>query len=317
MGRIVNPEQDRQSTPPAAGVTYRHGALQDSETVYRIFQKSLIDLSERLNVTAITGAQDPEVLASLWQRRRPLFEHLAQTAHKFWIAEVDGEAIGYARSILRAGVWELTEFFVLPGRQSAGVGRELLQHVLPDEEIRHKAIIATPDVRAQARYLKMGVYARFPVTYFSREPQEAPLATDLTFVEMEPSENTFAVLRNIDRQILEHHHDDDHAWLMGQFEGYLYLRDGAAVGYGYMGYYSGPFALLDEADFPAVLAHAECRAAEKGHNFGVEVPLINRAAVDFLLGRGYQLDSFFTFFMSDEPFGQFDHYLFPSPPFFM
>lgn len=298
-------------------IVYRRGTLEDSHTVYQIFEAALLDLSQRLNVTAITGAQDPEVRAKLWQRRRPLFEHLGRTAHQFWLAEADGEPVGYARSILRGGVWELTEFFVLPQCQSAGVGRELLRRVLPGEETRHKVIIATTDVRAQARYLKVGVYARFPLCYFSREAEEVQVETDLTFVKTISSPDVLSALRNVDRQIVGHEHDVDHAWLMAQRDGILYVRDGDVVGYGYTGYYNGPFALLDDSDFPAVLAHAERRAAQEGRKFGVETPLINRAAVNYLLGRGYRLDSFFAFFMSDEPFGRFDHYLFPSPPFFL
>lgn len=296
---------------------YRRGSLADTRAVYEIFEAALFDLSERLNVTAITGAQDPEVRRMLWQRRRPLFEHLARTAYQFWLAEAGGEAIGYARSILRAGVWELTELFVLPQRQSGGVGRDLLGRVLPGEKTRHKVIIATPDVRALARYLKLGVHPHFPITYFSREPQDVSENTDLAFVAARPVPEVFSALRKIDKQIVGHDHDEDHSWLLAERDGYLYVRDGDVVGYGYTGHHNGPFALLNEADFPAVLAHAESLAARHGRNFGVETPLINRAAVDYLLRRGYQMDSFFTFFMSDAPFGQFERYLFPSPPFFM
>lgn len=298
-------------------MTYRRGTVEDSHAVYEIFEATLLDLSQRLNVTAITGAQDPEVREKLWQRRRPLFEHLGRTAHQFWLAEADGEPVGYARSILRGGVWELTEFFVLPQCQSAGLGRALLRRVLPVEETRHKVIIATTDVRAQARYLKLGVYARFPVCYFSREPEVVQEDTNLTFVNATPSPDVFSALRNVDRQIVGHEHDVDHAWLMADRDGLLYVRDGEVVGYGYTGHYNGPFALLNDSDFPAVLAHAERQAANEGRKFGVETPLINRAAVNYLLDRGYRLDSFFAFFMSDEPFGRFDHYLFPSPPFFL
>lgn len=298
-------------------ISYRLGTLEDSKLVYNIFEAALTDLSRRLNVIAITGGQDSAVRAKLWQRRRPLFEHLARTAHQFWIAESGGEAVGYARSIIRSGVWELTEFFVLPRHQSSGVGRELLTRVLPGQEARHKVIVATTDIRAQARYLKSGVYPRFPLIYVWREAEEVTLKSDLKIVPASPSAETFAALRQIDTQILGHEHDEDHAWLIEQRDAYLYMREGTVVGYGYCGHYNGPFALLQDADFPAVLAHAESHAARRGSKFGVEVPLINRAAVDYLLGRGYQLDSFFALFMSDEPFGKFDHYLFPSPPFFI
>jgi len=124
-------------------------------------------------------------------------------------------------------------------------------------------------------------------------------------------------LARLDLAVLGHRRDVDHIWLLTQRQGYFYQRDGQPVGYGYVGSSNGPFALLNGADFPAVLAHVESQAAASGHTFGVEVPLINRAAIDYLLSRGCQLEAFFAFFMSDVPLGRFENYLFTSPPFFM
>jgi GNAT superfamily N-acetyltransferase len=115
-------------------LTFRPATLDDSFTVFKIFATSITDLSRRLGVMAITEGDDPAVQAELWQRRQPLFEHLARTADQFWLAEQAGQAVGYARSIVRAGVRELTEFFVVPDQQSAGVGRELLARAFPPDK---------------------------------------------------------------------------------------------------------------------------------------------------------------------------------------
>lgn len=298
-------------------LTFRPGTLADSYTVFTIFQQTILDLGQRLGTMAITGGSDPAVLARLWERRRPLFEHLAHTAEHFWLAESDGQAIGYARSILRDGVRELTEFFILPGRQSAGVGRELMARAFPADGAQHRTIVATLDVRAQVRYLKAGVYARFPIQYFSRSPEAVSVTTDLAFEPVSPSPETIDALRALDVALLGHRRDIDHAWLLTDRQGYVYRRNGQPVGYGYVGHRSGPFALLNESDFPAVLAHAETQAAARGDEFGVEVPSINRAAVDHLLSRSYQMDAFVAVFMSDAPFGQFEKYICTSPPFFL
>src|SRR6266498_1629142 len=79
----------------------------------------------------------------------------------------------------------------------------------------------------------------------------------------------------------------------------------------------GPFAVLDENDFPAVLAHAESFMAERGEEFGAEAPLINQKAIQYFVEHKYQIDSFSTIFMSNEPFGKFQNYLCFSPEFFM
>lgn len=298
-------------------LTFRPATIDDSYTVYQIFEAAITDFSQRFGVMAITGGGDPGVIEQLWQRRQPLFEHLARTADQFWLAEQAGQAIGYARSIMRDGVRELTEFFVLPGQQSAGVGRDLLARAFPPDKAARRVIIATSDPRALARYLKTGVYARFPIYYFSRPPEAIEAATDLTIEPVTASTATIETLAALDTSVLGHRRDVDHLWLLGQRQGYLYYRDRRPVGYGYLGSGSGPFALLNEHDFPAVLAHAESQAAIAGHTFGVETPLVNRAAVDYLLRRGCQMEAFFAFFMSDVPFGRFENYLFTSPPFFM
>jgi len=298
-------------------VTFRPGTLEDSFTVFEVFIQAIMDLGQRMGIDVISGGADPANREQMWQRRRPLFEHLAHTAESFWLAEDEGGVVGYGRTILRDGVRELTEFFVLPGQQSAGIGRELLARVFPRDGAKHRAIIATQDTRALGRYLKTGVYPRFPIAYTSRKAEPVQVDSDLTFEKVANTAKTLAALRQIDQIILQHQRDEDHAWLLTKQPCYLYRRAGQVVGYGYVGQNSGPFALLDPADFPAVLAHAENEVAASGWNFGVELPLINETAVDYLLGRGYQMDSFIALFLSDKPFGQFDRYIFPSPPFFL
>jgi GNAT superfamily N-acetyltransferase len=298
-------------------ITYRRGTLADSQTVFNIFHLSIIDLGQRLNVMAITDGDQPEVMAGLWLNRQPLFDHLALTAENFWIAEQDGQPIGYARSIMRDGSRELTEFFVLPGHQSGGVGRELLARAFPVDGASHRVIIATIDARAQARYLKAGVYPRFPTYYFSRQPEAVTIPTDLVIEPITETPATLAALQQIDHFILGHRRDIDLAWLLNNRSGFAYKRAGRVVGYGFTGPQRGPFALLNSADFPAVLAHAETLAHSQGlTDFGLEVPLINEVAVQYLLKRGYKLDEFFAMFMSDKPFGKFENYIVTSPPFF-
>lgn len=97
----------------------------------------------------------------------------------------------------------------------------------------------------------------------------------------------------------------------------MYRRRGQAVGYGYVGSSSGPFALLDANDFPAVLAHAESRMAEQGKDFGTEAPLCNERAIRYFVDRKYEIDSFSTILMSNIPFGRFENYLCFSPEFFL
>jgi len=49
----------------------------------------------------------------------------------------------------------------------------------------------------------------------------------------------------------------------------------------------------------------------------MQVPLINRHTVDYLLGRGRRINPSAAQFMSDEPFGSFERYIFTNPLFFI
>ena len=77
-------------------------------------------------------------------------------------------------------------------------------------------------------------------------------------------------------------------------------------------------ALLNDGDFPAVLAHAETHMQALGaESVDFEVPLINRFAIDHFLRRGYRMEGWVASIMSDGPFGRLDRYLGTSPPFFL
>ena len=296
-------------------ILYRPGKLSDSRRVFQIFITSVMDLGQRLGVMTITGGDDPEVIDTLWQTRRSMFNHLARTADQFWVAELNQEIVGYARAIRRGPVQELTEYFVLPDSQSAGIGRELLGRAFPAGTAPYRAIVATLDERALVRYLKAGVYPRFPLKSFSKAPEYQTMNTDLEIALLDDSAGVAAEIDAVDRQILGHTRPEDHVWIRSQRQGFLYKRRGKLVGYGYVGPNSGPFALLEPDDFPAVLAHAETVSCGQWSRFGVEIPMINTAAVDYLLAAGFRMEAFTAMFMVNQPFGQFENYIFFSPPF--
>lgn len=181
-----------------------------------------------------------------------------------------------------------------------------------------RLIIATSDTRALALYLKSGVSARFPIFDFRRRPEAVTVPSDLSFEPMGAAGAVAGELAAIDKHVLGYRRDDDHAWFADERSGYVARRHGQTVGYGYLGEDSGPFAVLDAADLPAVLAHAETLAHARGQtDIGFEVPLINLAATDYLLGRGYKMQPFYAFFMSDVPMGRFENYVLFSPPYFV
>jgi hypothetical protein len=260
------------------------------------------------------------VRGASWAKWQPLFDHLARTSDHAWLAEDAGKVVGYARSIDRDGVRELTEFFVLPDWQARGVGRELLERAFPSDGARHRSIIATLELGALGRYLKTGLAARCLVLYCSVQPPRSnPVATDLEAARLD-GDGGLLELDRLDREILGHTREVDHRWLLADpdREGFLFRREGAVVAYGYVGDRSGPVAVLDRADTAAVLGVLESRAAERGlGDLGFWLPSLNREATAYLLGRGFRIDPFITTFFSDDAGVGLDRYLVTSPPFFV
>lgn len=294
-------------------VTFRRGTPSDSRAAHDLFLASASDLARRLGTP---WDPDPE---EIWPRMRPLYERLATHAAEWWLAEAveDGELVGYARSVERGGLFELSEFFVRPGRQSAGVGRELLSRAFPPGRGEVRAIVATFDVRAQARYYKAGTVARFPIAGLSGTAR--PDAAAGLEVAVEPmSEANLDEVMALERAVLEYPRDrEEWRWILSQREGWVFRRDGETIGYGCVGAVgSGPVAALHPDDQVPILLQLESRAAALGReSLAVEVPMINAVAMRHLLARGYQIDQFLSFLMASRPFGRFDRFLGFSPPF--
>lgn len=257
---------------------------------------------------------DPD---AMWTRLEPLFDRLAAHAAEWWLAEdpASGDLIGYARSVERGGLFELSEFFVRPGRQSDGVGRALLEHGFPDGRGEMRVIIATTDVRAQSRYYRAGTVARFPIVSLEGAPSASAVDPDLEVVRARTHE--IESLVEIERTVIEFDRGDEFRWLLEQREGYLYRRSGRPIGFAFVSRTgSGPIAALAPEDQAAILGHVESRAADLGvETLSLEVPMINEVAMRHLLARGFRIDPFLTLLMSSRPFGSFDRFIGFAPPF--
>ncbi|HEY7525310.1 MAG TPA: GNAT family N-acetyltransferase [Candidatus Limnocylindria bacterium] len=293
----------------------RPGTLADSRQAFDVFLDAIVDLAARLG-----APWDPKP-EEMWPRLEPLLGLLAAHAAEWWVAEGgDGRLLGYARSVERGGLFELSEFFVRPGHQSGGVGRELLARAFPAGRGEVRAIIATIDPRAQASYYRSGTAARFPILSLIGPPGArtggAPLDRALEALAATP--DLLPQLLELERNAIEFDRGEEMRWLVEERNGYLYRRAGRSVGYGFLAPRGGigPVAADDAADLPAILDHLERRAAELGiDEITADVPGPNEAAIRHLLSRGLKFDTFITLLMASRPFGRFDRFIGFAPPF--
>jgi GNAT superfamily N-acetyltransferase len=276
---------------------------------------SVTDLANRQG-TPLEGTA-----ADWWRTSEPLNRLLVEQAAEWWVAELpaSGRLVGFARSIERDGLFELTEFFVLPDQQSRGVGRALIERSFPAGRGEVRSIIATSDVRAQARYYAAGTVARFPLYTMGGVPTSSELVNDLTAEPIE-SDQAIRAQREVERTVLGHQRSESEMhWLLAWREGYLYRRGDRYVGFSFLGRDgAGPMAALDPSDMPAILLHVEDRARSIGlERLELQVPAPNEAGVRHLLTRGFRFDRWINFLMSDQPFGHFDRFVPFSPPLFL
>jgi predicted acetyltransferase len=304
---------------PAEPISLRPGTPDDGLACWRVLYEAINDLARRTGSDPIPGEVDASYV-----RFEAISQYLAETAAEFWVAEErsSGELIGYARSIEHGGFFELTEFFVLPGHQATGVGRQLLARAFPSDRGDLRVIVATTDVRALARYAKAGMTARTVVASLMGTPTlpAAPPSPDPALVveRVEP-EAPLEELAALDRAIAGFDRGPVLAWLAATREALLFRRDGRPVGYAFVSERAtGPIGANDPDDLPQILDEVLRRAGALGAESATfEVPMSNGAALRHLLARGLQIDSSLTLLLSNREFGRMDRYLAYSPPIFL
>ena len=290
----------------------RRATPADTPAVFDVFFAAVRELAARQGTPWETTAADTRA------HLLPLMNHIGAHAAEWWVAETsDGEVIGYARSLERGGLFELTEFFVRPDRQSDGVGTALLARAFPAGRGDVRAIIATTDLRAQARYYRAGTVARFPIVSIEGPPAAVHLDPDVDAARA--GDRDVPTLQRLERSVLEFDRGDEFAWLLERREGWIYRRAGEPIGFAFIGLDGcGPLAALEPEDQLPMLRHVETRAAQLGvSTWSLEVPMVNGVAMRHLLDRGLRIDPFMTLLMSSRPFGQFDRFIGFSPPFIL
>jgi GNAT superfamily N-acetyltransferase len=289
-----------------ADIILRRGEPADSRAAFDIGFAAMRDLMARQNQPLTLDAD------LFWLALQPYIEHLIRHAAEWWVAQdpSDGSLVGHARSIDRDGLFELTELFVRPGAQAAGVGKSLIERAFPMGRGDVRLIIATNDVRALARYYAADTVARFSIASLAATPK--PMsggALDLEITRATPDDT--GIVAEIEKAVVGFARHDDYPWLFENREAYLYRRHGKVIGFGFFSETgTGPIATLSPDDQRGVLLHLEDRAyACDVEGVSFQVPSVNAVAMRHLLARGFKFDSPLNLFMSDRAFGQFDRFI--------
>jgi GNAT superfamily N-acetyltransferase len=307
----------------AEELSYRPARLDDIETCAAIWRTAINDYIVRLGQGEIPPEMNPLIR---------LFTHLRATdPERFVVAtEVDERVVAFASAILRERFWYLSMLFVLPEFQGAGVGRQLLDRVLPDAPDTARAT-ATDSAQpiSNALYASYGIAPRMPLLDLTGLPARpeafgtlpsgvVPVAFEAVVATRggDGHRHLAGAVDALDREILGGAHPVDHRFLRTESRlGWLYHGpDGTPVGYGYAGEAGrlGPVAVRDEALMAPILGHLTSAVTPRGA-FATWIPGAANRALEACLRAGFRLDQFPVLLCWDRPFADFSRYMPISP----
>jgi GNAT superfamily N-acetyltransferase len=240
--------------------------------------------------------------------RWPWLEHELATG-ALLLAERGGVALGFAGTIARGQVVFLADCFVRADAQSGGVGRRLLQHLLPRDG-RTICTLSSSDPRAQALYVRAGMRPRWPEFILEAEADRLARmpAAGVETIEARPGDPD---LIEWDAAASGRRRPEEHAYLVAQHQAIplWFARGGRRIGYGYAQLFSpellwrpdtlrlGPIGAASEADALACVGAAVHWARTRAAAIEISVPGPH-AALAALLEARFRISDADTFMSS-------------------
>jgi GNAT superfamily N-acetyltransferase len=211
----------------------------------------------------------------------------------FWVAEDEeaGRIVGLVTAIRRPPQWILCNYYVLPGYQGQGLGKQLLAQAFSAQEGCDRYLVhASDNPSAQCLYLQSGMYPQpYSILFHGSSGRQDP-PEDLIVKEY-PVEDILPKLNNLDEAALGFIRPKDHRRWDKKGSHWLVEQDGQVLGYfrvstdGLL----GPLVVSDERWMGMVLEwaiHQQQEISDRPHE--VFVPGANHAAIQHLLTRGYR-----------------------------
>jgi GNAT superfamily N-acetyltransferase len=205
-------------------ITYRPATQNDLVQAYNVYYQN--ELLEATNPPFPAAGFSQEL------------QHIFSTG-TMYVADEDGQILGFASAITRGPVTFLTDLFVLPTIQSSGLGKTLLQLVLPLDGLIHCTMTST-DPRAQALYIRSGMqphYPNFNLRWQGSTVDDQPIDNnekiDIEIIEGDAGD---PALVQWDTRISGRERAVDHKFWVTQQQAVLvwFIRRRATLGYAYI-----------------------------------------------------------------------------------
>lgn len=277
---------------------------------------SINDLTVRHGFGSVAASRSPDFQAFC----------LRDDPRGVWLAEDDGEMVGFALSWVCGRLWFLAELFVAPGRQGQGIGNALLDrtmlHASKAGATEKSLITFAFNVVSQGLYVRHGLFPRVPIHLCSAERESLARQAQGPALRVTPIRATAAdreMLRQLDVATLGVAREKHHRYLLGdpRMEGVFLEDKGERVGYAYVAAtgHIGPLAVMQAHAMPGAF-RAALALAVAGHakQISVFVPGASDAlAIAASQGMRFALP---MVLMSTRDYGDWTRYL-PRNPGFM
>lgn len=295
-----------------APISFRTAVEEDLVATYEVFVAAANDLRGRSGRPPLDDTPQRRGWAIPFRRHA-----LAHDAERFWVAEAEGRVVGFGIATLRERLWYLAALHVLPAYQGAGVGRELLRRCLATAtKPRDVRIVIAESAQpvSNALYAKHGMYQWMPLLHVEGAIPRRAGDRGLDVEVIAADADALGHLDAIDRALLGVARTIDHRHWLAQpgVTGLLFRRRGDVAGYAYASDAGkvGPVAVRSPRDVPRALEASLASAAERGATgASLVVPGHCRAALAYLLERGFRYGESVNLLLASRPFGRMDRYL--------
>lgn len=320
---MIPPSRDR-----LAGISYRYATEDDLPECSRLHRISIDDYMLRMAFPP-SPEDNPNLLR--------LHAHTLDTdPSRFLVAERrnggdpdgPGRMIAFGSAVERGPMWFLSMLFVDPAEQARGLGRAMLERLLPED--RTGWLLATCTDSAQpvsnGLYASVGIVPRMPFLNFVGRPRPGwsppPLPDGVQVARVPAGPDGRLVdgvqdeLDALDRTLLGFAHPEDHAYDLRERPWLFTYRDGNSrlLAYGYTSEVGriGPIGVTEAALLFPVLAHLLATVVPRG----ASAVWLGGHATDAIaesVRAGLRLERFPILACWSAPYADFTRYVPTSP----
>ncbi len=312
------------------GTVIRPARIDEIEECGRLWRDALNDYLRPLN-----QAEVPDELGPIGR----LHAHTQATDPERFIVAlrvVNGvdRILAFGSAVVRGAVpggragrlWFLSMLFVRPEAQDEGLGRTLLERLMPSPRFDGARVTVVDSLQpiSTALYSRYGIVPRMPLLNLAGElrpttlPELPKSVRAVAFGLQTPAESSGdlrASLDELDAELLGVSHPEDHAFLANDGgRGFLYRGREGVLGYGYATERGrlGPVAARDPALLAPIIRHLVAAVPPRGAS-ALWVPGDAGRLVRDLLEAGLRLEEFPLLMSWDQPFADFSRYVPISP----